>query len=62
MECEHFWCVWTECTSYNNGSVCGTCEHNNRCEDCCLQNSGKKPERCKEIERGLKYGIWENES
>lgn len=27
-----FWCVWNECTSYNNGSGCSKCEKFGTCE------------------------------
>lgn len=53
---KEFWCIEMDCSSYNNGEKCGTCEKNGKCEHCVLQSTANKPDGCADEAYYIQYG------
>lgn len=54
---KEFWCVETECESYNNGKNCQTCDKYGKCNFCITQDGGENPVNNPDVCRDRAYNI-----
>lgn len=59
--CQSFWCVEMDCTSYNTGKECKTCEKFRTCDNCILQYTKNKPDGCADEAYYIQFGYPEEE-
>lgn len=59
--CQSFWCIETDCASYNTGTGCKTCEKYGTCENCILQGTKNKPDGCADEAYYIQFGYPEEE-
>lgn len=58
---KEFWCIETDCASYNTGDGCKTCDKYGTCENCILQHVRNKPDGCADEAYYIQFGYPEEE-